>query len=199
MTPAPFATQRATLRRRFATASPCRACGTSDARGTASATSSTSAPIRRQRPQWRSRKRGGNHTSDAVADVRLAGVHERFGGVVAVSDVSVDVTCGTIFSLRGPARCDRTTKLRRIAGFERPDAGDVYIRGACVTALPPYRRDFSMVFQSYAPFPSDRRAEDRADRDPRRGDRKGRRARPHHTRTVTTCAGLHSRWRLQRP
>jgi spermidine/putrescine ABC transporter ATP-binding subunit len=91
-------------------------------------------------------------TEDA-ADVRLAGVHKRFGSVVAVNDVSVDIARGTIFSLLGPSGCGKTTTLRLIAGFEQPDTGDVYIRGARVTALPPYRRDFSMVFQSYALFP----------------------------------------------
>ena len=88
-----------------------------------------------------------------MADVRLVGVRKRFGGVVAVSDVSVDIARGTIFSLLGPSGCGKTTTLRLIAGFEQPDAGDVYIRGVRVTSTPPYRRDFSMVFQSYALFP----------------------------------------------
>jgi putative spermidine/putrescine transport system ATP-binding protein/spermidine/putrescine transport system ATP-binding protein len=87
------------------------------------------------------------------ADVRLVGACKRFGAVVAVNDVSVDIPRGTIFSLLGPSGCGKTTTLRLIAGFEQPDAGDVYIRGSRVTALPPYRRDFSMVFQSYALFP----------------------------------------------
>jgi putative spermidine/putrescine transport system ATP-binding protein/spermidine/putrescine transport system ATP-binding protein len=70
-----------------------------------------------------------------------------------VNDVTVDIPRGSIFSLLGPSGCGKTTTLRLIAGFERPDQGDVYIRGANVTAVPPYRRDFSMVFQSYALFP----------------------------------------------
>ena len=91
--------------------------------------------------------------SEDAADVRLVGARKRFGTVVAVNDVSVDIPRGTIFSLLGPSGCGKTTTLRLIAGFEQPDAGDVYIRGARVTTLPPYRRDFSMVFQSYALFP----------------------------------------------
>jgi len=99
------------------------------------------------------RRYGGEHTSAASIDVRLAGVRKAFGAVTAVNDVSVDIPRGSIFSLLGPSGCGKTTTLRLIAGFEQPDAGDVYIRGQRVTTVPPYRRDFSMVFQSYALFP----------------------------------------------
>ncbi len=91
--------------------------------------------------------------SDAQPDVRLERVHKRFGAVTAVDDVSIEIPRGSIFSLLGPSGCGKTTTLRLIAGFEHPDSGDVYIRGKRVTAIPPYRRDFSMVFQSYALFP----------------------------------------------
>jgi spermidine/putrescine ABC transporter ATP-binding subunit len=89
----------------------------------------------------------------ATIDVRLDRVRKSFGTVVAVNDVTLDIDRGTIFSLLGPSGCGKTTTLRLIAGFEQPDVGDVYIRGRRVTAVPPYRRDFSMVFQSYALFP----------------------------------------------
>jgi putative spermidine/putrescine transport system ATP-binding protein/spermidine/putrescine transport system ATP-binding protein len=89
----------------------------------------------------------------ATIDVRLTGVRKSFGAVVAVNDVTLDIDRGTILSLLGPSGCGKTTTLRLIAGFEQPDTGDVYIRGKRVTAIPPYRRDFSMVFQSYALFP----------------------------------------------
>jgi spermidine/putrescine ABC transporter ATP-binding subunit len=91
--------------------------------------------------------------NEPQVDVRLQNVRKRFGAVIAVDDVTVEIHRGTIFSLLGPSGCGKTTTLRLIAGFEQPDAGDVYIRGACVTTRPPYRRDFSMVFQSYALFP----------------------------------------------
>jgi putative spermidine/putrescine transport system ATP-binding protein/spermidine/putrescine transport system ATP-binding protein len=87
------------------------------------------------------------------ADVRLDKVRKSFGAVVAVKDVTLDIDRGTIFSLLGPSGCGKTTTLRLIAGFEQPSAGDVYIRGKRVTSIAPYRRDFSMVFQSYALFP----------------------------------------------
>ncbi len=92
---------------------------------------------------------------DATAelDVRLERVRKSFGAVLAVNDVTLGIARGSIFSLLGPSGCGKTTTLRLIAGFEQPDTGEVYIRGQRVTGIPPYRRDFSMVFQSYALFP----------------------------------------------
>src|SRR5215468_10627261 len=91
--------------------------------------------------------------NDAQVDVRLAAVRKTFGSVVAVDNVDLEIRRGTIFSLLGPSGCGKTTTLRLIAGFERPDTGEVYIRDERVTSIPPYRRNFSMVFQSYALFP----------------------------------------------
>jgi spermidine/putrescine ABC transporter ATP-binding subunit len=91
--------------------------------------------------------------SDKAADVRLDKVGKSFGSVAAVNDVSLSIERGSIFSLLGPSGCGKTTTLRLIAGFEQPDTGEIYIRGQRVTSVPPYRRDFSMVFQSYALFP----------------------------------------------
>jgi putative spermidine/putrescine transport system ATP-binding protein/spermidine/putrescine transport system ATP-binding protein len=91
--------------------------------------------------------------NEVETDVRLAAVRKSFGAVVAVDNVDLEIRRGTIFSLLGPSGCGKTTTLRLIAGFEQPDAGEVYIRGERVTSIPPYRRNFSMVFQSYALFP----------------------------------------------
>src|SRR5207237_583914 len=99
------------------------------------------------------RRGGGARMSAGEADVRLDKVRKVCGTVVAVDDVTLDIARGTIFSLLGPSGCGKTTTLRLIAGFEQPSAGEVYIRGKRVTAIAPYRRDFSMVFQSYALFP----------------------------------------------
>jgi spermidine/putrescine ABC transporter ATP-binding subunit len=91
--------------------------------------------------------------SESETDVRLDKVRKTFGAVAAVNDVTLDIARGSIFSLLGPSGCGKTTTLRLIAGFEQPSAGEVYIRGKRVTSIAPYRRDFSMVFQSYALFP----------------------------------------------
>ena len=87
------------------------------------------------------------------ADVRLVHVTKRFGGVVAVDDVSLEVARGEFFSLLGPSGCGKTTTLRMIGGFEQPDSGRIELAGADVARLPPHRRDVNTVFQSYALFP----------------------------------------------
>jgi ABC-type lipoprotein export system ATPase subunit len=70
-----------------------------------------------------------------------------------VQDVELAIPIGRFVSLLGPSGCGKTTTLRMIAGFEQPTRGDVFIRGARVTEVPPYKRDFAMVFQSFALFP----------------------------------------------
>jgi len=89
----------------------------------------------------------------AEIDVRLVEVTKRFGDVVAVDRVSLDIERGTFFSLLGPSGCGKTTTLRMIGGFEEPDEGSIELGGRSVAGLPPYRRDVNTVFQSYALFP----------------------------------------------
>jgi len=91
--------------------------------------------------------------SDPATDVLLDGVSKSYGNVLAVRDLALAIPRGVFFSLLGPSGCGKTTTLRLIAGFEQPSAGAVFIRGRDVTAVPPYRRDFAMVFQNFALFP----------------------------------------------
>ena len=86
-------------------------------------------------------------------DVRLERVTKRFGEVVAVNDLTLDIAEGEFFSLLGPSGCGKTTSLRMIGGFEEPTKGTIYLAGRDVTLLPPYRRDVNTVFQDYALFP----------------------------------------------
>jgi spermidine/putrescine ABC transporter ATP-binding subunit len=90
---------------------------------------------------------------DSDADVYLRGVSKSYGGIPAVRDLTLAIPRGVFFSLLGPSGCGKTTTLRLIAGFEQPSDGAVFIRGTDVTAVPPYRRDFAMVFQNFALFP----------------------------------------------
>ncbi|HET6997911.1 MAG TPA: ABC transporter ATP-binding protein [Solirubrobacterales bacterium] len=92
----------------------------------------------------------GNGETSSVA---LRGVTKRFGDVVAVDDISLDLARGEFFTLLGPSGCGKTTTLRMIAGFEQPSAGEIRIEGEDVAALPPHRRPTNTVFQSYALFP----------------------------------------------
>ncbi|MGH3132634.1 MAG: ABC transporter ATP-binding protein [Gaiellaceae bacterium] len=90
---------------------------------------------------------------DETADVELVGVTKRFGDVAAVDGVDLEVRPGEFLSLLGPSGCGKTTTLRLVAGFERPDRGEVRIGGADVSRLPAYKRNVNTVFQSYALFP----------------------------------------------
>ena len=71
----------------------------------------------------------------------------------AVDSVDLTIKPGEFVTLLGPSGCGKTTTLRMIAGFESPDAGEIYIGGQPVNALTPNKRDTAMVFQSYALFP----------------------------------------------
>jgi ABC-type Fe3+/spermidine/putrescine transport system ATPase subunit len=85
--------------------------------------------------------------------IGIAGVSRRFGAVVAVEDVTLDIARGEFFCLLGGSGSGKTTLLRMIAGLDRPSAGRISIDGEDMTGLPAYRRPVNMMFQSYALFP----------------------------------------------
>src|SRR4051795_12348667 len=87
------------------------------------------------------------------SDIRLDGVVKRFGETLAVDRLTLEIERGAFYALLGPSGCGKTTTLRMIGGFEDPTEGTVYLGGADVTDLPPYKRDVNTVFQSYALFP----------------------------------------------
>jgi spermidine/putrescine transport system ATP-binding protein len=88
-----------------------------------------------------------------VQSVELRSVSKRFGDLVAVDDLSLELAGGEFFTLLGPSGCGKTTTLRMVAGFEQPSEGEIRIEGADVAGLPPHRRPTNTVFQSYALFP----------------------------------------------
>jgi len=85
--------------------------------------------------------------------VRLVGLEKRFGDLVAVHSLDLEVPRGTFFSIIGPSGCGKTTTLRMIAGLETPTAGRVEVAGRDLSRIPAYRRPVNTVFQSYALFP----------------------------------------------
>ena len=87
------------------------------------------------------------------ADVRCVGLTKRFGEVLAVDSVDLEVRRGEFFTMLGPSGSGKTTTLRLIAGFERPDEGRVELAGNDVSREPPYARNVNTVFQDYALFP----------------------------------------------
>jgi putative spermidine/putrescine transport system ATP-binding protein len=86
--------------------------------------------------------------------ISLRGLTKRFAGALAVDGLSLDVRPGELVSLVGGSGCGKTTTLRMIAGFERPDAGEVRFDDRVVNDVPPRRRSVGIVFQSYALFPT---------------------------------------------
>jgi len=88
-----------------------------------------------------------------MVEVSLSSVVKRFDRTVAVAGVSLTAMSEQFLTLLGPSGCGKTTILRMIAGFERPDEGDIRFDGTTVLARPPERRGVGMVFQQYALFP----------------------------------------------
>jgi ABC-type Fe3+/spermidine/putrescine transport system ATPase subunit len=101
----------------------------------------------------------GGQASSETPQLVIEGLAKSFGDVQAVSDLSLDVREGEIVALLGPSGCGKTTTLRMIAGFERPTAGEISFSGRPVVSVsrhlfvPPDKRNFGMVFQSYALWP----------------------------------------------
>lgn len=83
----------------------------------------------------------------------LASVGKEFGLRTAVQPTSLSFEAGEFVTLLGPSGCGKTTLLRLIGGFEHPTSGEIIFRGRNLVGVPPERRPFNMVFQSYALFP----------------------------------------------
>src|SRR3984885_12791605 len=87
--------------------------------------------------------------------LRVDGVSRRFGGLLAVDNVSLDVQTGRITALIGPNGAGKTTLFAMISGFLTPSSGRIYHRGEDITGVPPYRlarRGIARTFQIVRPF-----------------------------------------------
>jgi spermidine/putrescine transport system ATP-binding protein len=85
--------------------------------------------------------------------IQLVALAKSFGGLPAVSGIDLDIPAGEFFSLLGASGCGKTTTLRMIAGFEKPDAGQILLDGRDLSGDPPHARPVNTVFQNYALFP----------------------------------------------
>src|SRR2546421_736049 len=83
----------------------------------------------------------------------LSDVVKRFGDVLAVDRVTLEIADGELFTLLGPSGCGKTTLLRMIAGFSPLDGGEIRFGERRVDRLAPYERNIGMVFQNYALWP----------------------------------------------
>ena len=89
----------------------------------------------------------------AGGEVVLVDLVKRFADVTAVAGINLSMPSGEFFSLLGPSGCGKTTTLRLIAGFERPDEGQILLDGVDMVQTPPHKRNVNTVFQNYALFP----------------------------------------------
>ena len=88
-----------------------------------------------------------------MAEIRLEHITKRFGDIVAVDNVNLEIHDEEFIVFLGPSGCGKTTTLRAIAGLEYPDEGDIFIDRKRVNALSPADRDIAFVFQFYALYP----------------------------------------------
>ena len=88
-----------------------------------------------------------------MAQVILKDITKRFGNVVAVDNISLDIKDKEFIVLVGPSGCGKSTTLRMVAGLEEITAGTISIDDTVVNDVPPKDRDIAMVFQNYALYP----------------------------------------------
>jgi multiple sugar transport system ATP-binding protein len=88
-----------------------------------------------------------------MASVTYDHVTKRFGDVVAVNNLGIEIADKEFLVLLGPSGCGKTTALRLLAGLEEITDGSIYIGDQVVNDVPPKDRDIAMVFQSYALYP----------------------------------------------
>jgi len=91
--------------------------------------------------------------------ITIKNLSKKFGKVVALDNVSLDIEPGTFLTLLGPSGCGKTTLLRCVAGLEDPDDGEIYIGNNLIyshakgISVPPGQRELGLVFQNYALWP----------------------------------------------
>ena len=85
--------------------------------------------------------------------LEIKNISKKFGDVIALDNVSLSISKSELFSLLGSSGCGKSTLLRIIAGFEKPDSGNIILDGEDITNLPPHLRPLNMMFQNYALFP----------------------------------------------
>jgi len=89
-----------------------------------------------------------------MAGLTLKGIYKKYpGGVVAVTDVNLEIRDKEFIVLVGPSGCGKSTTLRMIAGLEEISEGELYIGDRLVNDIAPKDRDIAMVFQNYALYP----------------------------------------------
>jgi ABC-type Fe3+/spermidine/putrescine transport system ATPase subunit len=95
-----------------------------------------------------------SHNAEAAAPLlQIRSLAKRFGAHEVLKAISLDIASGEFITLLGESGSGKTTMLRLIAGFEQPSSGEIWMNGARLDTLPPYKRRVNTVFQQYALFP----------------------------------------------
>lgn len=89
-----------------------------------------------------------------MTDVKFIDVTKHYGDEVALDNFSLEIKSGELVSILGPSGCGKTTALRILAGFIEPTSGKLIVGGNEISLLPPAKRGYGMVFQSYSLFPN---------------------------------------------
>ena len=77
--------------------------------------------------------------------LRLQDITKSFGSVMAADHLSLDIYKGEFFTFLGPSGSGKTSILRTIAGLQKPDAGQIYLRGEEISAVPPWKRNLEKM------------------------------------------------------
>ena len=95
----------------------------------------------------------GGRDQAAAPLLRFVGVEKRFGEMLAVKRLDLEIARGEFVAIMGPSGCGKTTTLRMLAGLERPTAGRIERDGRPIDEDPPWLRRMPLVWQNYALFP----------------------------------------------
>lgn len=85
--------------------------------------------------------------------IKLDKINISFSGEVILKDLSLSIKEGEFVTLLGPSGCGKTTTLRIIAGFLKPDSGNLFFKGKNINSVPAHKREVNTIFQKYALFP----------------------------------------------
>ncbi len=92
-------------------------------------------------------------TANGESLLEVRNLAKRFGRREVLKHISLQIASGEFLTLLGESGSGKTTLLRLIAGFEQPTSGEIWMSGARLDTLPPYKRRVNTVFQHYALFP----------------------------------------------
>jgi len=92
-----------------------------------------------------------------MSGIKITQLRKVYGESIALRDIDLEVADGEVMALLGPSGCGKTTTLQLLAGFLRPDGGEIRVGDRVVSTsrsvVPPERRNMSLIFQSYAVWP----------------------------------------------